>query len=168
MFATILRIGLRSDYLSLIEDRNMAALSEMKTSRMMAEKLLTLDPTYYDAYLAVGVENYMLSLKSAPARWLLRLGGAQTDKDRGVAKMKLAAQHGHYLPTLRTLAAGGPESARQEPCRREGTPGGTRAGFSQESPLRDRTSEAEVAGQPPAVPRGRRWPVPSSRCHSPG
>jgi len=106
MFASILRIGLRSDYLSLIEDRNMAALSEMKTSRMMAEKLLTLDPTYYDAYLAVGVENYMLSLKSAPARWLLRLGGAQTDKDRGVAKMKLAAQNGHYLqPFARLLLA---------------------------------------------------------------
>jgi len=106
MFASILRIGLRSDYLSLIEDRNMAALSEMKTSRLMAEKLLTLDPTYYDAYLAVGVENYMLSLKSAPARWLLRLGGAQTDKDRGVAKMKLAAQNGHYLqPFARLLLA---------------------------------------------------------------
>jgi hypothetical protein len=106
MFASILRMGLRSDYLSLIEDRNLQALSEMKTSRLMAEKLLTLDPTYYDAYLAVGVENYMLSLKSAPARWLLRLGGAQTDKDRGVAKMKLAAQKGHYLqPFARLLLA---------------------------------------------------------------
>jgi hypothetical protein len=106
LFASILRMGLRSDYLSLIEDRNLQALSEMKTSRMMAEKLLTLDPTYYDAYLAVGVENYMLSLKSAPARWLLRLGGAQTDKDRGVAKMKLAAQNGHYLqPFARLLLA---------------------------------------------------------------
>ena len=106
MFASILRMGLRSDYLSLIEDRNFQALSEMKTSRMLAEKLLTLDPTYYDAYLAVGVENYMLSLKSAPARWLLRLAGAQTDKDRGVEKMKLAAQYGHYLqPFARLLLA---------------------------------------------------------------
>jgi hypothetical protein len=106
IFASILRMGLRSDYLSLIEDRNLAALSEMKTSRMMAEKLLTMDPSYYDAYLAVGVENYMLSLKSAPARWLLRLGGAQTDKDRGVQKMKLAAEHGHYLqPFARLLLA---------------------------------------------------------------
>jgi hypothetical protein len=106
LFATILRMGLRSDYLSLIEDRNLAALSEMKTSRVLAEKLLSLDPHYYDAYLAVGVENYMLSLKSAPARWLLRLGGAQTDKDRGVAKMKLAAQNGHYLqPFARLLLA---------------------------------------------------------------
>jgi hypothetical protein len=106
MFASILRMGLRSDYLSLIEDRNFQALSEMKTSRMMAEKLLTLDPNYYDAYLAVGVENYMLSLKPAPARWLLRLTGAQTDKDRGVEKVRLAAQKGHYLqPFARLLLA---------------------------------------------------------------
>jgi hypothetical protein len=106
MFASILRMGLRSDYLSLIEDRNFAALSEMKTSRTLAEKLLALDPTYYDAYLAVGVENYMLSLKPAPARWLLRLGGAQTDKDRGVQKMKLCAAHGRYLqPFARLLLA---------------------------------------------------------------
>jgi hypothetical protein len=106
IFASILRMGLRSDYLSLIEDRNFAALSEMKTSRGLAEKLLAMDPTYYDAYLAVGVENYMLSLKPAPARWLLRLGGAQTDKDRGVQKMKLCAAHGRYLqPFARLLLA---------------------------------------------------------------
>ena len=78
----------------------------MKTSRAMAERLLSIDPSYYDAYLAVGVENYMLSLKSAPARWLLRLTGAQTDKDRGVEKMRLAAQKGHYLqPFARLLLA---------------------------------------------------------------
>jgi hypothetical protein len=106
MFAAILRTGLRSDYLSLIEDRNFQALSEMKTSRLMAEKLLSLDSSYYDAYLAVGVENYMLSLKAAPARWLLRLSGAQTDKDQGVAKMKLVAQNGRYLqPFARLLLA---------------------------------------------------------------
>jgi hypothetical protein len=106
MFASVLRTGLHSDYLSLIEDRNFQALSELKSGRILAEKLLAVDPTYYDAYLAVGVENYMLSLKPLAARWLLRLSGAQTDKDRGVEKMKLAAQNGHYLqPFARLLLA---------------------------------------------------------------
>jgi hypothetical protein len=106
MFASVLRMGLRSDYLSLIEERNLQALSEMKTSRVMAEKLLALDASYYDAYLAVGVENYMLSLKPLAARWLLRLSGAQTDHDRGVEKVKLVAQNGHYLqPFARLLLA---------------------------------------------------------------
>jgi hypothetical protein len=106
MFAAILRVGLKSDYSSLIEDRNIQALSEIKASRVMAEQLLARDPSYYDAYLAVGLENYMLSLKSMPVRWLLRLGGAQTDKDRGVEKMKLVAEKGHYLqPFARLLLA---------------------------------------------------------------
>ena len=106
LFASVLRTGLRSDYLSLIEDRNLQALSELKSGRMQAEKLLAVDPTYYDAYLAVGVENYMLSLKPLAARWLLRLSGAQTDKETGIQKMKLAAQNGHYLqPFARLLLA---------------------------------------------------------------
>jgi hypothetical protein len=105
-FATVLRMGLRADYLSLIEDRNFQALSEMKNGRLVAEKLLSKDPGYYDAYLAVGVENYMLSLKPAPARWLLRLSGAQTSKEEGIEKMKLVAQNGHYLrPFARLLLA---------------------------------------------------------------
>ncbi len=105
-FATVLRMGLRADYLSLIEDRNLQALSEMKNGRVVAERLLSIDPNYYDAYLAVGVENYMLSLKPAPARWLLKLSGAQTNKDEGIRKMKLVAQNGHYLrPFARLLLA---------------------------------------------------------------
>lgn len=105
-FATVLRMGLHADYLSLIEDRNLQALSEMKSGRIVAEKLLNADPGYYDAYLAVGVENYMLSLKPAPARWLLRLSGAQTSKEQGIEKMKLVAQNGHYLrPFARLLLA---------------------------------------------------------------
>lgn len=105
-FASVLRMGLHADYLSLIEDRNLQALSEMKSGRLEAEKLLNMDPGFYDAYLAVGVENYMLSLKPAPARWLLRLSGAQTSKEQGIQKMKLVAQNGHYLrPFARLLLA---------------------------------------------------------------
>ena len=75
--------GLRSDYLALVEKRNLAALSTIKSSRALAEKLLAKDPSYYDAYLAIGVENYLLSVNSAPVRWLLRIGGARTDKQEG-------------------------------------------------------------------------------------
>ena len=49
-----------------IEKRNMAGLSYMKTSRTLAEKLLGRDPQFYDAYLAVGVENYLLGITPAP------------------------------------------------------------------------------------------------------
>ena len=106
LFAEILANGLRGDYAALIEKRNFAGLSYMKTSRTLASKLLALDPSYYDAYLAVGVENYLLGLNPAPVRWLLRIGGAQTDKDQGIAKLRLASEKGHYLaPFARLLLA---------------------------------------------------------------
>ena len=73
---------------------------------LLQERLLALDPTFCDAYVAIGVENYMLSLKPAPVRWLLRIGGAQVDKAQGLAKLRLAATKGRYLmPYARLLLA---------------------------------------------------------------
>jgi hypothetical protein len=106
LFAKVMVGGLRGDYMALVEKRNMAALSTIKMSRTLAEQLLAQDPSYYDAYLAVGVENYLLGVTSAPIRWLLRLGGHQTDKNEGIAKLRLTAEKGHYLaPYARLLLA---------------------------------------------------------------
>jgi tetratricopeptide (TPR) repeat protein len=106
MFAATMRLGLDADYLALIDGRNLAALSEMKKARQLAEQLLSEDPKYYDAYIAVGTENYILSLKAAPVRWLLHLTGAETDKQNGLDKLRLTAKHGHYLlPYARLLLA---------------------------------------------------------------
>lgn len=106
MFAKILAFGLRADYLALIERRDFDSLKVIKNSRATAEKLLSLDPAYYDAYLAIGVENYLLSLKAAPVRWLLQMGGAQADRERGIENLRMTAEKGMYLrPYARLLLA---------------------------------------------------------------
>jgi hypothetical protein len=106
LFAQVLSNGLRGDYTALIEKRNIASLSYMKTSRLTAQKLLASDPTCYDAYLAVGVENYLLGVNSAPVRWVLRLTGSETDKEEGLQRLRLTAEKGHYLaPFARLLLA---------------------------------------------------------------
>jgi hypothetical protein len=106
LFATVLRLGLHADYLALIEKKYMASLSEMKSGRTLAEKLVFEHPDLYDAHLAVGVENYLLSQKPAPVRWLLRAGGAQTDKELGIEKLRITAEKGRYLmPYARLLLA---------------------------------------------------------------
>ena len=98
--------GLQSDYLALIEKRYAASFKEMKAARMLAEQLLAVHPEYYDAWIAVGVENYMLSVKPAPLRWLLRLNGGQTDRTLAIDKLRLTAERGHYLaPFARLLLA---------------------------------------------------------------
>lgn len=106
LFAKTVALGLHADYVALIERRDLDALKIVKTSRALAEKLLSIDPSYYDAYLAVGVENYLLSIKPAPVRWFLEMGGAETDRDRGIQDLTLTAQKGHYLsPYARLLLA---------------------------------------------------------------
>ena len=106
LFASILRIGLHSDYLGLIEKRYLPSLRELKAGRALAERLIAQDPECYDAWLAVGVENYMLSIKPAPIRWFLRLSGSATNHDLGIEKLRLTADKGHYLaPFARLLLA---------------------------------------------------------------
>jgi hypothetical protein len=106
LFAKILTLGLRADYVGLIERRYLDALKVIKDSRSTAEKLLTIQPNYYDAYLALGVENYLFSLKPAPVRWILQAGGAQTDREKGVEDLRLTAERGLYLsPYARLLLA---------------------------------------------------------------
>jgi hypothetical protein len=104
LFARALTDGLRGNYAALVEKRKLAALNFLKSSRSNAEKLIAIDPTYHDAYLAVGIENYVLGLRSAPTRWMLRLSGAQTSKDKGIANLKITAEKGRYLaPYARLL-----------------------------------------------------------------
>lgn len=106
LFSLVMINGLRSDYTAMIEKKNLLALSYTKSSRSIAEKLLAADPSYYDAYLAVGVENYLLSLNPAPIRWILHIGGAQTDKTEGLEKLRITAEKGHYFaPFARLLLA---------------------------------------------------------------
>ncbi|HSM78764.1 MAG TPA: hypothetical protein VLT57_14100 [Bryobacteraceae bacterium] len=105
-FAEILRMGLHADYLALIEKRYLASLTEMKAGRILAEQLVAAHPGFLDAFLAVGVENYMLSLKPAPIRWVLRMSGAQTDKEQGIEKLRLTASGGRFLrPYAKLLLA---------------------------------------------------------------
>jgi len=106
LFSQVLANGLRGDYAAMIEKRNFVSLGYMKASRGLAERLLAVDPTCYDAYLAIGAENYILGSKAAPVRWLLQMTGAQTDKTEGVERLRLTAAKGHYLaPFARLLLA---------------------------------------------------------------
>jgi hypothetical protein len=106
MFANILMLALRGDYIALIEKRNLAGLSYLKQARLAAEALLKSNSSCFDAYLAIGIENYLLGLRAAPVRWMLQLGGAQTDKSAGLENLRITAEKGHYLqPYARLLLA---------------------------------------------------------------
>jgi hypothetical protein len=118
-YAKTLIAGMRSDYALMIEKRDLGALSLSKQASAYSRKALALNPNLYDAYLATGVENYMLSLKSAPLRWILGMTGAVTNKEEGIRLLHITAAKGHYLaPFARMMLAvaairdGHPQEAR--------------------------------------------------------
>ncbi len=106
LLADVVRVALHADYLALIEKDNWHALAEIKQSRIQADSLVKKYPDCYDAYLAMGVENYLLSQKLAPVRIFLRMTGAQTDKQEGIEKLRVVADKGQYLkPYAKILLA---------------------------------------------------------------
>jgi hypothetical protein len=106
LFAVTLSSGLRADYAALIEKHNLASLHYTKQATMWAQRLLTVDPSCYDAHLATGVSQYVIGSMAAPVRWLMRLGGVSGDKHAGVHELEITAEHGRYLaPFARILLA---------------------------------------------------------------
>jgi hypothetical protein len=103
MFAGVLVLGLRADYQGMIEKRYLASLATTRAGRAAAERLLAVDPQFYDAWLAIGVENYLFSLKPMPVRWLLQLGGHGTDRELGLEKLRITAEKGRYFQAFAEL-----------------------------------------------------------------
>lgn len=106
LLAEVMGTALHADYLALIDKNYWQALNEVKDARTKADALVAKYPDCKDAYLAVGVENYLLSQKAAAVRIFLRMTGAQTDKQTGIAKLRIVAEEGHYLkPYAKILLA---------------------------------------------------------------
>lgn len=103
LFAKTLAYGLQADYASLIQRKDITGFEFTKSGSLYAHKLLQVDPHAYDAYLAVGMENYILGLKPAPVRWLLQLAGGETNRVVGEQDLELTAAQGHYLAPLAKL-----------------------------------------------------------------
>jgi hypothetical protein len=103
LFVKCLTCGLRANYAGLIEKQNLTALSYTKKGRPYADKLLSVDPNAFDAYLGPGIENYLLSLRSAPMRVLLRLMGSRVDREKGLQQLEETSLHGYYFEPFAKL-----------------------------------------------------------------
>ena len=106
LFALTLASGLQADYAALIEKRNLASLHFTKEASAWAQQLLAICDDCSDVLVATGFSKYIIGSKSAPVRWLLRMGGLPGDKQAGIADLQMTAQHGRYLaPFARVLLA---------------------------------------------------------------
>jgi len=88
---------MKSDFLSILEKRQMESLSMIKKAESSAKQLLKLQPDRADAWLSIGAANYIIGCLPAYKRFFLWFRRIQGDKNLGMEQLKIAAERGHYL-----------------------------------------------------------------------
>lgn len=89
--------GMESNYDALIEKKQLAALNMMKAGEAEANTLLAIDPDAKDAYVALGMSNYVIGCLPSFKKAFLWFGGVHGDRKKGIELMSEAAEHGHYF-----------------------------------------------------------------------
>jgi hypothetical protein len=106
LFAMCAVAGISSDYMALVDKRQMGSLSLAKRSNTYAQRLLKIDPKFYDAYLTTGFSEYMLGSLPFFIRWFTHLDNVDGNKQRGIENLELVARQGRYLGPLAKIFLG--------------------------------------------------------------
>jgi hypothetical protein len=106
LFSMTLTLGMQADYASLIDKQQIQSLKMTGEADKYAKKLLAVAPEAADAYLVLGVANYVIGSLPAHKRFLLGFAGIHGDKRVGMQQLEIAATSGHYLrPFAKILLA---------------------------------------------------------------
>jgi len=97
LFALTLAAGMESDAESILQKKHMDGLKRMKEANKYADRLLAQDPDATDAYIALGIANYVIGSQNAGARFALWFDGVHGNKQLGMEQVAKTAEHGHYL-----------------------------------------------------------------------
>jgi len=97
LYALTLSAGMESDANSMLLKKHMDALKRLKEANANAEMLLADHPDAADAYVALGVANYVIGSLSSGARFMLWFGGVHGDRQLGMQQVQKTVEGGHYL-----------------------------------------------------------------------
>lgn len=104
LFSLALSYGIETDYLALVEKRQLASLSHARQSQFYAARLLSRDAAYHDAYVTNGISEYLLGSVPFFVKWFVRMDGVEGSKSRAVAQLNIAAKNGLLMgPFARIL-----------------------------------------------------------------
>jgi hypothetical protein len=106
LFALTLAAGMESDADSILLRKHMDGLKHMKEATKYANWLLADYPDVADAYIALGIANYIIGSQGAGARFALWFDGVHGNKKLGMEQVAKTAQNGRYLrPFAKILLA---------------------------------------------------------------
>ena len=76
--------------------KKVAALRSANKAVDYQRQVLKLDPQHYDAYLTVGLYEYITGKLPWTIRWLIRIAGYRGNVQKGLEQLRMAAEKGHY------------------------------------------------------------------------
>jgi len=106
LFALTLAAGMESDAESILQKKHLDGLKHMKEADKYAESLLAAYPDAVDAYIALGIANYIIGSQTAGSRFVLWFDGIHGNKELGMEQVAKTAENGRYLrPFAKILLA---------------------------------------------------------------
>ncbi|HXS93290.1 MAG TPA: hypothetical protein VN736_01730 [Candidatus Limnocylindrales bacterium] len=106
LLAMCIQEGVTMDYMAFIEKHQFRSLTPAERSNSYAQRLLKLDPHYYDAYLTAGLSEYLVGSLPFFIRWFVKFDNVSGDKQKGVADLQRVANDGHYLAAFAKILLG--------------------------------------------------------------
>ena len=98
--------GVQTDYTALVEKKQLSSLNSVKKGAAYAQRLLALNPKYYDAYLTTGMTEYVIGSLPFFIRWFVKVENIGGNKEQGIKTVELVARQGKYLkPFAKILLA---------------------------------------------------------------
>jgi len=97
LLALTLAAGMESDAESILLKKHLAGLKSMKKANGYAKELLALHPDATDAYIALGIANYIIGSQSGGTRFALWFDGVHGDKKLGMEQVARTVEDGRYL-----------------------------------------------------------------------
>ena len=106
LFAMCMSAGVETDYTAFIERRQWRGLKMARQANEYAQRLLNMNPPFYDAYHTSGTIEYIVGSLPFFLRWFIHFDQIEGDKNIGIQNLKTVAQHGRYFgPFARILLA---------------------------------------------------------------
>jgi hypothetical protein len=97
LLALTLAAGMESDAESILQKKHLAGLKSMKKANGYAKELLAQHPDATDAYIALGIANYIIGSQSGGTRFALWFDGVHGDKKLGMEQVARTVENGRYL-----------------------------------------------------------------------
>ena len=116
LLALTLAAGMESDAESILQKKRLDGLKHMKEANKYAECLLANYPEATDAYIALGIANYVIGSQNAGARFALWFDGVHGNRQLGMQQVAKTAENGRYLrPFAKIMLALAARREKQPP-----------------------------------------------------